>query len=94
MTIHERFEKYEDEFLKFERVEGRRSERADLHAFIVLDELLPGKKDIVGGAYHEEIYLNIELEELDKVATDDHILELVRCGIRVSPEYDCLAMFV
>ena len=93
MTIYERFQQFEDEFLKFERVEGKRSERADLHAFIILDELFPDTKDIVSGAEHDEIYLNIGLAELDAKASDDHILELVRCGVLVS-ECECLSMFV
>ena len=96
MTIYERFAQFESEFLKFEKVEGKRTNRADLHAFIVLDELLPDARgrDIVSGAEHDQICLNIDLVDLDNKATDDHILELVRCGVFISSEYECLSMFV
>lgn len=93
MTIEERFKQFEDDFLKFQKVEGKRSERPDLHAFILLDEILPGTGDIVSGAEHDEIYLSVDLEDLDKRATDDHIQELVRCGVMIS-EFHCLSMFV
>ena len=81
-----------DEFLKFERIENKRSNRPDLHAFLLLDELCPGDSDMVDGAAHDEIFLGVSLEELAKVITEEQVIELVRCGVRHS-EYDCLAMF-
>ena len=48
MNITEIYDKYGDEeFLKFERVENKRSQRPDLHAFLLLDELVPDKSDII-----------------------------------------------
>lgn len=88
------FEKYESEFLKFDLVENKTSYRPDLHAFILLDRLVPGKSDIVCSAEHDEIWLNVNMDYLANSATEEEILELIRCGIRFDKETDSLAMFV
>lgn len=80
-----------DEFLKFDRVENKRSKRPDLHAFLLLDELLPDDRDIVAAAEHDEIFLAPSPEDLARVATKEQIVELIRCGVRMSE--DSLAMF-
>jgi hypothetical protein len=80
------FEKHQDEYLKFERVVTKRSRRADLHAFILLDELFPAEdytlRDIIGCAEHEAVYLSIDVDELAAVVTEDQVVELLRCGVR------------
>jgi hypothetical protein len=96
MTSQELLTKLADndkEYLKFDRVPNKRSNRPDLHAFILLDELVPGKTDIVCSATHDEIFLDTDLASLAAVITDEQIVELIRCGVRGNPEYDCLAMF-
>ena len=80
-----------DEFLKFERIENKRSNRPDLHAFLRLDELCPGTTDMVDAAEHDEIFLEVSLEDLAAVITEEQVIELIRCGVRMS--YDSLAMF-
>lgn len=85
MDIHERWQsvtKEGDEFLGFEeKVKDKRSQRADLHAFMLLDELFPGSGDMVTGAEHDEIWLDIEDEQVETL-TDEQILELSWCGVR------------
>ena len=76
------FDEFEDEFLKFERIAEKFSSRPDLHAFILLDKLLPGDRDMVAAAEHDEIYLSPEPKELLKVATKDQLRDLHRCGVR------------
>ena len=85
------FEKHSDEYLKFERIVAPLSRRPDLHAFILLDRLVPGKTDMISGARHDEIFLDVELDDLAVVATEENIIDLIRCGIRESEE--SLAMF-
>lgn len=88
----------DNEFMKFERVENKRSWRPDLHAFLLLDELYPcapGKnEDLICNASHDEICLVPNCEELAKVITPDQVIELSRCGVRYDRMYDSLAMFV
>ncbi len=90
----EQYAKHEGEFLEFDRVENKTSQRHDLHAFMLLDRLVPGKGDIVSAAEHDEIWLGVSPEELAKVATEDQIIELIRCGVRHDGDTDSLAMFV
>lgn len=93
------FEKHNDEFLKFERIEDPLHSRPDICAFLLLHDLTfdattfkPNK--IVSGATREEIWLSIELSELSGKVTEDDIITLIRCGVRLEEEFDCLAMFV
>lgn len=87
------FDKFDDEYLKFDRVENKLSQRPDLHAFLLLDSLIPGDRDIVAYAVHDEIFLEIDIDELAESAiTEEQVRDLVRCGVR---ESDCgLCMFV
>ena len=96
MEISERWEVATGDnsvFLEFNGVENKRSQRPDLHAFILLDELFPGTSYMVSAASHDEIYLAIELDRLETL-TDGQITELSRCGVRFDSEFDCLCMFV
>lgn len=91
--LSELFEIHEDEFLKFDRVDPKRSSRPDINAFLLLNELLPGTSDIVSGASHDVFYLDVDLDGLAAVASDDQIVELIRSGVHLEEEYDSLAMF-
>lgn len=88
------FNKYEDDFLKFEQIEVKLHARPDIHAFLLLDSLLPGTTDIVGGAEHDQIWLSIDTDKLAAVATEEHIRELRRCGVMYDEGIECLSMFV
>ena len=89
------FSEFEDDFLEFEKVKDKLSNRPDLHAFILLDKLVPGKKgmDLISASEHDEYYLSIEPEKLAKVATKDQLRDLHRCGIRHDPSNDSLCVF-
>lgn len=80
-NLKEKFDKFEGEFLKFDRVENKLSTRRDIHAFILLNQLHPEIVDIVGGANHDEIFLNADPELIASVATEEQVADLVRCGV-------------
>lgn len=90
-ALEELFDSRDDEYLKFSRIENKRSSRPDLHAFLLLDELAPGGYDMVCSASHDEIWLSPALEDLAPHVTEDQVVELIRCGVRVSD--GCLCMF-
>lgn len=94
MTLSEMFDQFEDDYFRFEGVENKLSNRPDLHAFILLNQLQPKDRDMVSAAEHDEIYLDIDVEELAKVITLDQVRDLTRCGVRYDDGLDCLAMFV
>jgi len=92
--LQELFEKHDDEYGEFDRVSPKRSGRHDLHAFLLLDELLPGTDRIVSAAEHDEIFLSVDLEDLAKSSiTEAQVIELIRCRVRMS-SFDSLCMFV
>jgi hypothetical protein len=84
-----------DEFLRFERVKNKRSNRPDLHAFLLLDELQPSAKsrDIVSAAEHDQIWLGIDTGKLAEVITSEQVLELIRCGVIID-EHDDGGLFM
>jgi len=91
--IEERWELVGDnEFLGFEKVQNKRSNRPDLHAFLLLEELLPGKTDMIVGAEHDKIWLDFDGVQVAAL-TDDQIIELSRCGVMYDEGNDCLCMF-
>ena len=89
------FEKYDDEYIKFERVENKLHPRPDICAFLLLDKLLPNDgRNIIYSATHAEIFLDVDCEKLAEVATECDILTLRRCCVRYDDETDSLSMFV
>lgn len=76
------FEKHNDEYLKFERVEQKLNHRPDLHALLLLDSLLPGAgRSMISAAEHDQYWLDVDVEGLAEIITDEQILDLVRCGV-------------
>ena len=95
MNLQDAWEKYDDEYIQFDRVEIKFSQRRDLHAFILLDKLVPGSKEnFVAAAEHDEIWLSTSPEDLEKVVTEAQIIELIRCGVRYDSSLESFCMFV
>lgn len=90
------FEKWNDEYTKFDRVENPRHPCPDVCAFLLLNELAPVKRgvDMVSAGEHDEIWLATKVEDVAKVATEEQIVELIRCGVRFCSQYEAFAMFV
>lgn len=95
MELNDRFALFDDEYLKFDRIESPVHELPDMCAFLMLHKLAPVKRgrDMVCGAEHDEIYLATNCEALNASASDDDIRDLVRCGVRYDEENDSLCMF-
>lgn len=96
MTLEERFEKFNNDYLKFEKIESPLHRRPDLCAFLLLDSLSNAStagKDIISAAEHSIIYLAVDMEDLASRITDAQIHDLTRCGVSYDSENDCLMMF-
>lgn len=87
------YEKYNDEFSEFEKVEPKRSQRPDLHAFLLIDELVPGNEDIISASEHDQFWISVDGEKLRKKLTEKLIIELNRCGVIYDEEYDGFYVF-
>lgn len=88
--LGEFFSDIETEFLKFERIADPRSRRRDLHAFMLLDELIPGSTVIIISADHDKIWLSIEVPTLLAVASIEQLIDLHRCGVFYHEEALCM----
>jgi len=82
------------EFLRFENIVDPPAKRPDICAFLLLDKLLPGERDIISCAEHDQIWLDIDTEELAKVATKEDVIYLLRCGVWYEEDTESLSMFV
>ena len=89
LQLDERFNDYEDEYLKFDSIENKLSDRPDLCALILLNKLFPSTNNIIGATEHDIMYINISRNEI-KTLTDDQIVYLIRCGIHFNSEFQCL----
>lgn len=94
INIKDTIEKYNDDHCKFEKVKNKLNNRPDLHAFLLLDKLLPENKNMISAVSYDIIYLNIDIKELSKKITEEQVHELVCCGIMYESSYDCLSKFV
>ena len=96
MTVNlaELYEKYSDnEYLEFERVTEKLSNRPDIHAFILLDKLCPSDHKMISASEHDEFFLSPDCDELAKIITEEQFIELIRCGVRYDEYSDSLCMF-
>ncbi len=95
-TLIELFDKYLEavKLCAFDSVENKYSQRADLHAFILLDKIFPDNKDLIVRSDSYSIYFGIDIDEISKVITEEQIDELVKCGVSYDSHYDCLYMMV
>lgn len=82
------------EMAHFERVTEKRSLRPDVHAFLLLDELVPPRsRKMVCWGSHDEIHLDVTVAELEASAiTLAQVIELLRCGVFINNE-EYLSLF-
>ena len=92
MELEERFEAVEYRVDGFDSIPNKRSNREDLHALMLLDELFPGDMDMIAWAEYERIWLSIEWRDLETL-TDAQIKELVQCGVQYDGDKQSLYMF-
>lgn len=88
MTVErmaELFEYRERVHCGFDAIKNKRSNRPDLHAFLLLDELVPGCADIISSVDFDTCWLSIDAWSLAVVVDETRIDELVRCGVRYTP---------
>jgi hypothetical protein len=64
---------------------------------LLLHELDPGKQpgiDMIVAAEHDEIWLGADVQLVAEHATEEQIVTLIRCGVRLDADLECFAMFV
>lgn len=93
--LHEVFESFSEDYLKFELYTDPPHDRPDIAAFILLSKLVPEPgHSIIAAAEHDEIWLSTDVEKLANVATEEDIRNLRRCGVRYDRSVHSLALFI
>lgn len=87
MNTNEQFEKFNDEYLKFERI-GNPPFHTPLICALVKIERIQGKRIDVD-AQHDILCCGACERDL----ADDEAIYLLRCGIHWSNEFDCFCHF-
>lgn len=88
IDIRKTFEKLEEQDCgDFKDIENPLHPRHDICAFLFLHKLQPNDWGIIEGASHDVIWLNTNIEELEKVATEEDILYLRRCRVRMGEDW-------
>lgn len=93
IDVKEMFDSYDEEFIKFDRIESPLHPRPDVCAFLLLHNLCPGSGSMIVAAEHDIFFLDIDMEDLTETATEDDIITLLRCGVYYDFEHDCLVMY-
>ena len=89
------FKDHDEDFGEFQAIATPLSTRPDVNAFMLLDRLIPGRfNDLLTAADHDEIYLDVDPDAFAAVATEENIIDLIRCGIRYDDEEGEFRMFV
>lgn len=92
------FEKYEDEFCEFHRIENPKHCRSDMCAMLMIDEIQSrsdfgdNQGNMISWAEHDVIHFDVNVENFSKVVTKEELIDLIRCGIRL--EEGNFTMFV
>jgi len=85
---------YKD-YRQFSKVEQQYGSSPDLHAFILLNKLVPIKTNIIVVTEYDKIWLAQDMADLIKAGiTKNQALELRRCGVSLDDQAGELFMFV
>lgn len=78
---------------KFDDIQNKRSTSADLHAFLLLQELCPCECNIISGAEHDRFYIATDVSLLQETITQEQVNELFACGIMYDSDACCLSKY-
>lgn len=76
----------------FDRVDNPLHLRPDICAFLLLDKLVPGTREMTTPGEEREILLGTDCGKLSAVATLDDIRVLACCGVHYDKYNDCLVL--
>lgn len=94
IDVEEIFERYSDEYRKFDRVANKQHSRPDICAFLLLADLTNSGKDanIVSCAEHDLIVLSVVPDDFHGGVTEGDLIDLVRCGVIYNATDDSFKM--
>lgn len=88
------FSKYMTEYCNFDNITEKYTNKRDLNALILLDKLFPDTSNIIRSVESHIICLNISLEDLINKASEEQLLNIIRCGIWYDSAKERLFMYI
>lgn len=85
---------HEQDKLSFTNISNKLSDNKHLHAFLLLQSLVPSKRNIIAKADCDTVYLDFVAEDLLGVITDAQIEELAACGVNYDNANDFFHIYV
>lgn len=93
MNLRELFEQHNDsEYLHSERVCPLSHHSPMLHAFLLLNRLVPGAWGVIANAEHGIIYLDVDSDTLSEVISEEEVIDLIRCGVHLRAGDLCMSV--
>ena len=92
IDIEAAFDKFDSEYIPFNELKNPRSNCSEIHAFLLLNELVPTVR-MIDCAEHDQIWLSVSVKALAEVATEDHIRQLSICGVFYDSDVESLSMY-
>lgn len=94
MNIVEFFEKYEDEYLNYRKDPDISNVTHDFYVMNALSSYVESPMDLIISSTNEEICFSVDPEFVYESLSEGEMIQLIRCGLRYSGEYECFCMFV
>lgn len=95
INLEELFDRYSDEYLKFERVENKMHSRQDICAFLILAGLTnEAGRNIIVASDRDKIWIDVSPDIVAEMAAEEDIITLIRCGVRFDESNDCFYIYV
>lgn len=95
IDLEEIEQKYESEWFRFKELPNKRAKCQETHAFLLLESLIPNLRggSMICSAEHDQIWLDVLIEDVEKNFNEDQYKELLYCGVFYDSELGCLSMF-
>jgi hypothetical protein len=94
MTFNEAWEKYESLDGRFDLVTNRLSSRSDMHAFMLLDRLVPGTFCLLQWANVDQVWFEVAVGRVEEAATEEELRDLICCGVFYDARMNALSLFI
>lgn len=100
MNIKQFMARHSDEFGKFDRINNPPSTHRDLCALLILSRFMDPYSDVINSAESKKgncagvIVFELPIHEVERMATENQVIQLIRCGVEYNSEYDALVMYL
>lgn len=97
MNLKQFMARWDVEFGKFERIKNPTSSHRDLCAMLILSKFMTNPRTSVINSVESNsrdgfIVFEPSTHDVETMATEEQVIDLIRCGVRYNGEYGALVM--